>query len=110
MLNSSSYQSFTVIGEVIEMADDPKLEPSFEVRLLNNDEINVSVVDPTSFEVVTNFNGLAQDRFPALQRNDGESDAKNGVRKYISKPQMVCVQGIYSINEGRIRMDAKREA
>jgi hypothetical protein len=108
MFNNKFYQTSTVIGDVIDVTEDPKGEPSFKVRLLSNDEIPVFIGDPTSFEVVTNLDGVGQDRFATPPRNNGESDAQFNLRKYISRQQMVCVQGIYSINEGQSRLDAKR--
>jgi hypothetical protein len=108
MFNNKFYQTITVIGDVIEVRDDPNAEPSFKVRLLSNDEMDVFTSDPTSFEVVANLNGLSEDRFPTPQRNNGESDARFNIRKYISRHPMVCVQGILSVNDGRVRLDAKR--
>ncbi|MBV9490491.1 MAG: hypothetical protein JO069_12320 [Verrucomicrobia bacterium] len=104
------YQTITVVGDVPAVQGGAGPSDVFRLALLSGDEVQVYVSDTTSFDVVTNLDGLGQDRVPepASPRGAQETDGQYNVRKYLAKEEMVCVQGIYSLHGDQTRFDAKR--
>lgn len=97
-------QSLTLTGLVIE---EPKQgASSFRLQCRSGDIFEVFAGNTTSFEVLTNLDGLDNDRYPPLPKSGGLSAAEN-IAKYIRKDRLVSVEGIYQQDDTAHRYDAR---
>ena len=96
-------QSLTVMGTVSDM----KVETaSFSVQCLTGDIFEAYATAQTSFQVLQNLDGLSNDRIPD-PNPAAPNDARKLVEKYVEQGQLVVAQGIYQIDNGKSRFDAR---
>jgi mannose/cellobiose epimerase-like protein (N-acyl-D-glucosamine 2-epimerase family) len=95
-------QSLTVLGYVCAIDRD---QNSFSVRCQSGDVFVTYVTRQTSFQVVTNLDGLSNDRVPNPPGFDGSPSQL--ITKYVQDNQLIMVQGVFQINGDKTRFDAR---
>jgi hypothetical protein len=98
-------QTLTVLGYVCAIAGD---QNSFSVKCQSGDTFIAYVTRQTSFQVVSNLDGLSNDRVPNPPGFDGSSPSPSAlIKKYVQDNQLVMVQGVFQTNRDVTRFDAR---
>jgi mannose/cellobiose epimerase-like protein (N-acyl-D-glucosamine 2-epimerase family) len=101
---SSFNQTLTVGGSVVSI-DEAK--PSFRLRARSGDVFEAVVGPETSYNVMTNLDGLDRNRIPEVRGGSGESGILLNLRRYSFVGRPVFVTGIYQQNGGAERFEAR---
>jgi mannose/cellobiose epimerase-like protein (N-acyl-D-glucosamine 2-epimerase family) len=101
---SSFNQTLTVGGSVVSI-DEAK--PSFRLRARSGDVFEAVVGPETSYNVMTNLDGLDRNRIPEVRGGPGESGILLNLRRYSFVGRPVFVTGIYQQNGGAERFEAR---
>jgi len=98
-------QDLTVLGFVRDC--DPSSR-SFTVECRSGDIFRAFVSSETKFRVLENLDGLNNDRVanPDEFNSSAPSPAKQ-IEKYIAENELVAIQGVYQVNGGNARFDAR---
>lgn len=98
-------QALTVLGNVCAIDHD---QNSFSVRCQSNDIFTAYVTRQTSFQVLSNLDGLSNDRVSNPPDFDNSSpNPRQLIMKYVNETELVMVQGVFHINGDKTRFDAR---
>jgi mannose/cellobiose epimerase-like protein (N-acyl-D-glucosamine 2-epimerase family) len=104
MVFSSYSQSLTVAGTVDDVYPAKR---SFQVSTRSEDVFEVCVGPTTSYEVMTNIDGLRRDRVPPPAGVSGDDPVLFDLLKYVHKGTKLWVEGIYQENANQRRYEAR---
>jgi hypothetical protein len=96
------YQQITLVGEITEVD-----VYSFSLRLLSGDTVQAFAGTETSYQVLANLDNLGCDRVDSPAKKPEETNLQYQLRKYVRPGLMACVHGIWLLNGGDQRLDAR---
>lgn len=99
------FQTLTVSGSVIEVNRD---QLSFLIKARSGDVFESFVGPTTSFQLITNLDGLDRDRMPSPEGVDRNSNpVLHDLLKYVRRDRSLTVSGIYSEKGDTRRFEAR---
>ncbi|GAA4672867.1 hypothetical protein Prum_076490 [Phytohabitans rumicis] len=81
---------------------------SFTIACRSGDVVEVFVGPTTTFEVLSNVDGVSRDRTPGPAPDpDGGDPVRDSIRRYVAVDNLVFVRGIHQEHQGRGRYDGR---
>lgn len=98
----SQAETMTVAGKVADISERYR---RFTLRTRGGDSVEVNVGETTTFQVMSNVDGVPRDR-TADPGNNGD-DAQRNIRRYLAKDSLIFVRGNNLEYKGRQRFDGR---